>query len=457
MAILIKQQEIDNKKYYVLDPNVFIEGNESVLLEPNYPVAPNVLDALLRRANNNLSQGKAPFNKINIGYNSMGAFMAHAIVDNKIKVLKALFLVDKYIDTNLNILNHDKTSFIGKPLDIAVNSVLRSEDLNMVMFLLKQGARSDNVKDLIKTLEIKATRSTEENLSFRCLVASNLLKVMNGTYEAEYIEKTISLHQLAIEGEDGHNYNVEKDLKNAENALSNLDKLSNETLDNIKKTLTYSLKERVFFEEKLNGRINTSLDLMTNNKNDTKYSLLQEDDSTMIKYPRTSVGQTGSGISQENWDFLEKNIERASLLQDTFVNNFSKNLIKFLIYQSMEDLEKIDRMALDENIDYTDKTKKEHLQNLFVEEVEKIKEEIEDIQNNQVILNYNNKLPKNPNYEKDSQNAVKLKEILGINFEEDNNIKNNKVELEKEINREIDKEKNKGLINKIKNAFGFGM
>ena len=123
----------------------------------------------------------------------------------------------------------------------------------------------------------------------------------------------------------------------------------------------------------------------------------------------------------------------------------------------MEDLEKIDRMALDENIDYTDKTKKEHLQNLFVEEVEKIKEEIEDIQNNQVILNYNNKLPKNPNYEKDSRNAVKLKEILGINFEEDNNIKNNKIELEKEIDREINKEKNKGLINKIKNAFGFGI
>lgn len=433
MLILNESVVVDDKAYQVIDDNLFFNTKENVLIEPIYPMAPNVLSKTLRSMIEQVNKNEDPFK--HLAYNIPNSLMAYAIVDNQPLILKAL-LTNKYVSPNTIILNHDKTSMMGRPLDLAVDSILRSQHIDNVLYLIQKGARSDHEEELIKRLELKATRSEDPNLSFRLLTVSNLLKVFNGIYSPEYMEKTITSNQISVA------FDGEKNQVDAILSSDSTKKLDWEGKKNILNLIEgqnqLSLRESKFLKEKMNEVLHVSSDLSQNTKECDYNLLFSHDPDTMKYYPRSKIDGVSNSISQENWRAIEQNILNNIVIDNKHEFNLSPNVIKFLVYQSMEDMEKINKHTPSEEINYTTDLK-ENVVNMNKELLESLKLDINNMLGNKISV-YNELLPKDPFYKK-SKILTKIEEVNGIKKEK---------ELSQEIDHDV-KEK-KGFFKKL-----FGM
>lgn len=433
MLILNESMIFEKKLYQVIDDNLFFNTKENILIEPVYPLAPNVLSKTLRSMIEQVNKNEDPFK--HLAYNIPNSLVAYAIVDNQPAMLKAL-LTNKYVTPNTIILNHDKTSMVGRPLDVAVDSILRSQHIDNVLYLIQKGARSDHEEELIKRLELKATRSEDPNLSFRLLTVSNLLKVLNGIYSPEYMEKTITSNQISIafEGEK-----AQVDAVLSSDSTKKLDwEGKNNILNLIESQNQLSLRESKFLKEKLGEVLNVSSDLLKNTK-ESDYNLLFSGDHEIMKnYPRSTMDGISNSISQENWRALEQNVANAVLINNEYEFNLSPNVIKFLIYQSMEDMEKINKHTPSEEINYTTDLK-ENVENMNKGLLEELKLNVSIMSGNKIHV-YNDLLPKDPLYNK-SEKIIKFEKHY-------NNTES--LDLSKEIDKDI-KEK-KGFFKRL-----FGM
>lgn len=433
MLILNESMIFEKKLYQVIDDNLFFNTKENILIEPVYPLAPNVLSKTLRSMIEQVNKNEDPFR--HLAYNIPNSLVAYAIVDNQPAMLKAL-LTNRYVTPNTIILNHDKTSMVGRPLDLAVDSILRSKHIDNVLYLIQKGARSDHEEELIKRLELKATRSEDPNLSFRLLTVSNLLKVLNGIYSPEYMEKTITSNQISIafEGEK-----AQVDAVLSSDSTKKLDwEGKNNILNLIESQNQLSLRESKFLKEKLGEVLNVSSDLLKNTK-ESDYNLLFSGDHEIMKnYPRSTMDGISNSISQENWRALEQSVVNAVLINNEYEFNLSPNVIKFLIYQSMEDMEKINKHAPSEEINYTTDLK-ENVENMNKGLLDELKLNVSIMSGNKIHV-YNDLLPKDPLYNK-SEKIIKFEKHY-------NNTES--LDLSKEIDKDI-KEK-KGFFKRL-----FGM
>lgn len=433
MLILNESMIFEKKLYQVIDDNLFFNTKENILIEPVYPLAPNVLSKTLRSMIEQVNKNEDPFR--HLAYNIPNSLMAYAIVDNQPAMLKAL-LTNRYVTPNTIILNHDKTSMVGRPLDLAVDSILRSKHIDNVLYLIQKGARSDHEEELIKRLELKATRSEDPNLSFRLLTVSNLLKVLNGIYSPEYMEKTITSNQISIafEGEK-----AQVDAVLSSDSTKKLDwEGKNNILNLIESQNQLSLRESKFLKEKLGEVLNVSSDLLKNTK-ESDYNLLFSGDHEIMKnYPRSTMDGISNSISQENWRAIEQSVVNAVLINNEYEFNLSPNVIKFLIYQSMEDMEKINKHAPSEEINYTTDLK-ENVENMNKGLLDELKSDVSIMSGNKIHV-YNDLLPKDPLYNK-SEKIIKFEKHY-------NNTES--LDLSKEIDKDI-KEK-KGFFKRL-----FGM
>lgn len=422
MLILNESMIFEKKLYQVIDDNLFFNTKENILIEPVYPLAPNVLSKTLRSMIEQVNKNEDPFR--HLAYNIPNSLMAYAIVDNQPAMLKAL-LTNRYVTPNTIILNHDKTSMVGRPLDLAVDSILRSQHIDNVLYLIQKGARSDHEEELIKRLELKATRSEDPNLSFRLLTVSNLLKVLNGIYSPEYMEKTITSNQISIAFE-GEKAQVDSILSNDSTKKLDWDGKKN-ILNLIESQNQLFLRENKFLKEKLGEVLNVSSDLLKNTK-ESDYNLLFSGDHEIMKnYPRSTMDGISNSISQENWRAIEQSVVNAVLINNEYEFNLSPNVIKFLIYQSMEDMEKINKHTPYEEINYTTDLK-ENVENMNKGLLDELKSDVSIMSGNKIHV-YNDLLPKDPLYKK-SEKIIKFEENnsenLSLSETIDNNIKEKK-------------------------------
>lgn len=433
MLILNESMIFEKKLYQVIDDNLFFNTKENILIEPVYPLAPNVLSKTLRSMIEQVNKNEDPFK--HLAYNIPNSLVAYAIVDNQPAMLKAL-LTNRYVTPNTIILNHDKTSMVGRPLDLAVDSILRSQHIDNVLYLIQKGARSDHEEELIKRLELKATRSEDPNLSFRLLTVSNLLKVLNGIYSPEYMEKTITSNQISIafEGEK-----AQVDAVLSSDSTKKLDwEGKNNILNLIESQNQLSSRESKFLKEKLGEVLNVSSDLLKNTK-ESDYNLLFSGDHEIMKnYPRSTMDGVSNSINQENWRAIEQSVVNAVIINNEYEFNLSPNVIKFLIYQSMEDMEKINKHTPSEEINYTTDLK-ENVENMNKGLLDELKSDVSIMSGNKIHV-YNDLLPKDPLYNK-SEKIIKFEKHY-------NNTES--LDLSKEIDKDI-KEK-KGFFKRL-----FGM
>lgn len=322
------------------NPNIFHNGIRYVDIQPVFPLEENVLkrcfvsikkQAWVLGNKNYKDENIDNFDLFeHLSFNLPNSLMAYAIIDNKIEAIDKL-LGNKFVDINTTIYNHDRTSELGKPLDIAIRSILNHDDINTAMFLIQQGAFVSNHKKTIEILEEKERVSIMSNksMAFRLNVLKNYIKLVNNEFSPEYVEKTVALNQLKLIG----NQSEEKDLEQAKNILENVDKLSQETLDKVKVLKTK--QEINFFEEKLKS-LNLSKDLMKNINVDN-YSLLIEDDKSIIHYPRKNLSQQFS--EKEDWGVFD-DLQKLGIHVTPKIK-LSEDMIRFLFYQALEETDNL--------------------------------------------------------------------------------------------------------------------
>lgn len=374
------------------NPNIFHNGVRYVDIQPVFPLEENVLKrsfvAIKKQAwvlgnKNYKDENIDDFDLFeHLSFNLPNSLMAYAIIDNKIQAIDKL-LGNKFVNINTTIYNHDRTSILGKPLDIAIKSILSHDDINTAMFLIQQGAFVLDHKKAISILEEKEKVCVVSNksMAFRLNILKNYLKLVNNDFSPEYIEKTVSLNQLKLIG----NQSEENNLEQAKNILKNVEKLSQETLDKIK--ILKTPQEINFFEEKLKS-LNLSNDLIKN-RNVDSYSLLIENDSTIIHYPRKNLQQQFS--EKEDWGIFD-DLDKLGVHVEPKIK-LSENMIRFLFYQGLEEIENLTK----NHFNSLDKSK---VENLNIELFDK-KEDLKTL--NQMNVNaYQNE----------------IKELISKNFED---------------------------------------
>lgn len=405
------------------NPNIFHNGVRYVDIQPVFPLEENVLKrsfvAIKKQAwvlgnKNYKDENIDNFDLFeHLSFNLPNSLMAYAIIDNKIQAIDKL-LGNKFVNINTTIYNHDRTSILGKPLDIAIKSILSHDDINTAMFLIQQGAFVLDHKKAINILEEKEKICVVSNksMAFRLNILKNYLKLVNNDFSPEYIEKTVSLNQLKLIG----NQSEENNLEQAKNILKNVEKLSQETLDKIK--ILKTPQEINFFEEKLKS-LNLSNDLIKN-RNVDSYSLLIENDSTIIHYPRKNLQQQFS--EKEDWGIFD-DLDKLGVHVEPKIK-LSENMIRFLFYQGLEEIENLTK----NHFNSLDKSKAE---NLNIELFDK-KEDLKTL--NQMNVNaYQNE----------------IKELISKNFEDLTAEQKTQRELQEQEENQITEDKKEKTEEKI--------
>lgn len=421
------------------NPNIFHNGVRYVDIQPIFPLEENVLKrsfvAIKKQAwvlgnKNYKDENIDNFDLFeHLSFNLPNSLMAYAIIDNKIQAIDKL-LGNKFVNVNTTIYNHDRTSILGKPLDIAIKSILSHDDINTAMFLIQQGAFVLDHKKAINILEEKEKVCVISNksMAFRLNILKNYLKLVNNDFSPEYIEKTVSLNQLKLIGNQGEENNLEQ----ARNILKNVEKLSQETLDKIK--ILKTPQEINFFEEKLKS-LNLSNDLIKN-RNVDSYSLLIENDSTIIHYPRKNLQQQFS--EKEDWGIFD-DLDKLGVHVEPKIK-LSENMIRFLFYQGLEEIENLTK----NHFNSLDKSK---VENLNIELFDK-KEDLKTL--NQMNVNaYQNEIKEliSKNFE---DLTAEQKTQRDLQEQEENHITEDKKEkTEEKIEQQLRK---KSIFSKI---FGF--
>lgn len=405
------------------NPNIFHNGVRYVDIQPVFPLEENVLKrsfvAIKKQAwvlgnKNYKDENIDDFDLFeHLSFNLPNSLMAYAIIDNKIQAIDKL-LGNKFVNINTTIYNHDRTSILGKPLDIAIKSILSHDDINTAMFLIQQGAFVLDHKKAINILEEKEKVCVVSNksMAFRLNILKNYLKLVNNDFLPEYIEKTVSLNQLKLIG----NQSEENNLEQAKNILKNVEKLSQETLDKIK--ILKTPQEINFFEEKLKS-LNLSNDLIKN-RNVDSYSLLIENDSTIIHYPRKNLQQQFS--EKEDWGIFD-DLDKLGVHVEPKIK-LSENMIRFLFYQGLEEIENLTK----NHFNSLDKSK---VENLNIELFDK-KEDLKTL--NQMNVNaYQNE----------------IKELISKNFEDLTAEQKTQRDLQEQEEKQITEDKKEKTEEKI--------
>lgn len=405
------------------NPNIFHNGVRYVDIQPVFPLEENVLKrsfvAIKKQAwvlgnKNYKDENIDDFDLFeHLSFNLPNSLMAYAIIDNKIQAIDKL-LGNKFVNINTTIYNHDRTSILGKPLDIAIKSILSHDDINTAMFLIQQGAFVLDHKKAINILEEKEKVCVVSNksMAFRLNILKNYLKLVNNDFLPEYIEKTVSLNQLKLIG----NQSEENNLEQAKNILKNVEKLSQETLDKIK--ILKTPQEINFFEEKLKS-LNLSNDLIKN-RNVDSYSLLIENDSTIIHYPRKNLQQQFS--EKEDWGIFD-DLDKLGVHVEPKIK-LSENMIRFLFYQGLEEIENLTK-------NHFNSLNKSKTENLNIELFDK-KEDLKTL--NQMNVNaYQNE----------------IKELISKNFEDLTAEQKTQRDLQEQEEKQITEDKKEKTEEKI--------
>lgn len=341
----ISQSHCEIKIY---NPNAFFNGSEKVVIKPTFPLPANTLSACIHSIYKQANKDDYLFKYV--GFNNINSLLGYFIVNGNLDFVEKMFLNNKdgYLNKNIHFFSPNG-NYLGKPLDLSVNSLTNHKNIDILLFLLSVNARSDEELFLIKKLETKATISNDDSFSFRLFLCANILKVFNKIYDEDYIEKLLSREKLSLIYKEGSEENID-------NILMNLDKLSQEKKDLLEK----QVKENKQFEEKFIKEKLSYLFLLDDYKLDKKlvdkfknsptntfyYSLLNDPtilhDPTFIFHPLNKKNNYDvitaelKGMLNEAFEKTEDNLSEYLTLEILKNNEFNK----FLIFQSLLDMRK---------------------------------------------------------------------------------------------------------------------